>query len=111
MVDAEEEKALPTDQTRNKSDGGNGGGRKEKKTVGFREDSNHGKKKNIPHGKNSDRTGVDKTAKMIYTVKKATVEETKEQSKVAITASNAKVAVEEQKSNNTSRENGATKQQ
>jgi hypothetical protein len=75
MMDAEEEKASPTEQTKNKSDGGNGGGRKEKKTVGFREDSNHGKKKNIPHGKNSGRAGADEATKMVYAAKRATVEE------------------------------------
>jgi hypothetical protein len=104
MVNAEEEKSLPKEQIMNKSDCGNCGGRKEKKTVGFHEGSNQGKKMNIRNGKNSGRAGADEAAKMVYTAKKATAEETKGQSKVANTVSNIKVAVKEQKSSNTNRD-------
>ena len=107
MVDAEEEKASPTEQTKDNGDGGNDDDRKEKKTVGFREDSNHGKKKNIPHGKNSGRAGADEAAKMMYAAKKATVEGTKEQDMVTDAAKNTKVTTKEQKSSKTKREGTA----
>jgi hypothetical protein len=111
MVDAEEEKTSPTEQTKSNGDGGNGGGRKEKKTVGFREDSNHGKKKNVPNGKNSGRTGAGEVTKMVYAAKKATVEGTKEQEMVTEAAENTEVATEEQKSSKTDRESTAKQQQ
>jgi hypothetical protein len=79
--------------------------------VGFREDSNHGKKKNIPHGKNSGRAGADEATKMVYAAKRATVEETKEQDMVTATAKNTEVATEEQKSSKTNREGTAKPQQ
>jgi hypothetical protein len=79
--------------------------------VGFREDSNQGKKKNIPNGKNSARTGADKTAKMVYVAKRATVKETKKQDMVTTTTMNTEVATEEPKSRKTNKEGTAKQKQ
>jgi hypothetical protein len=111
MAGVEEEKTSPTDPKKSNGDRGNGGGRKEKKTVGFREDGNHGKKKGVPHGKNSGRAGADEATKMVYAAKRATVEETKEQDTATAAANNTGVAAEEQKSSKTNNEGTAKPQQ